>query len=442
MIRYRDTTSWKLANPLFLAACILAIGLNLPASTADDRSTTPVGHATAIGQPGHWPQFRGPTHDLIATETDLLDAWPETGPPLLWKCNDVGSGYAAITVAGGRIFTQGYFGEEERLVAIDEKTGAAVWSVALGPVATVNFPGSRSAPTVGNNRLYAATVGGDLICFDAEGGREIWRRHLVRDFGGRMGHFGYAASPVLDGHRLICMPGSEDATIIALNPASGEVLWKGLSPTAKQASYVTPLAIQVNGMPQIVAFTSGGVTGFHGDHGTLLWNEMRSVNQNANCTTPIFHNGLLFNSSAYGAGAVLIRLSVDAQTASAELVYHTFQMKNHHGGFVLVDGHIYGANDSVWTCLDLLTGKVFWKHRGVGKGSIVYADRHLYLRGEDGRVALVKAVPDGYRESGRFTPPHRSDKNAWAYPVVAGGRLYLRDQEVLLAYNVQQPSGP
>ncbi len=422
-----------------LAAALLTTAGWLPTFWADRtlRADLDASGPTATAE-GHWPQFRGPNRDLISPDTRLLREWPEAGPPLVWKSERSGQGYSSVSVVDGRVYTQGHLGSEERVIALDAETGSHIWSVVAGPAASVQSPGSRSTPTVDGDHLYVESVGGDVACLDTTKGRDVWRRHLVADFKGRPRPWGYSESPLVDGDRLICTPGSKDATVVALDKRSGDVLWKGRSPTADGASYASPIAIEAGGVRQVVIFVAGGVMGFRASDGEFLWRQSRSANPNANITTPVYRDGSLFSASSYGGGGALVHITPEQDGFSAQLVYHTKHMKNHHGGFVIVDNYIYGANESVWTCLNFKTGDVMWADRSVGKGSVVYADGYLYLRDQDGPVALVKATPDGYIETGRFSQPHRSGEPAWAYPVITGGRLYLRDQNVLLCYDLRR----
>jgi outer membrane protein assembly factor BamB len=170
--------------------------------------------------------------------------------------------------------------------------------------------------------------------------------------------------------------------------------------------------------------------------GRLLWRVERPAGATYSIATPLFHDGLGFASETSGGG-VLVRLSAEDDGISAEPVYATQRMRNQHGGMVLVDGSLYGCNNDILTCLDFRTGEVAWTARSVGKGSLIYADGHLYVRGERGGMALVEATPAGYVEKGRFRPPRSGTGHAWSHPVIAGGRLYLRDQEFLLCYDLR-----
>ncbi|HUG94127.1 MAG TPA: PQQ-binding-like beta-propeller repeat protein, partial [Planctomycetaceae bacterium] len=226
------------------------------------------------------------------------------------------------------------------------------------------------------------------------------------------------------------------ATVVALNKANGRPLWRSQVPGNPQASYASPIVIEAAGVRQYALFTSRATIGVRANDGRFLWSDEAAANGTANCSTPVFHQGHVFSASGYGTGGALLKLTAGRGGVSAERVYKTNEMKNHHGGMVVVDGYLYGSNEAILTCLELLTGNVKWRERSVGKGSVTSADGMIYLRSESGPVALVEATPDGYRENGRFDQPQRSGASAWPHPVVAAGRLFLRDQDLLLCYDV------
>lgn len=385
-------------------------------------------------QPGDWPQWRGPLRDGVSQETGLLKAWPQGGPQQAWKATGCGEGYGAVAVQGGRIYGMGNRGGGEVVWALDARTGQPVWSTPFAPAIRAEAGnGPRSTPTLDGGRLYALGVAGDLVCLDAASGRLIWRKHLAREFGGQMPTWGYCESPLVDGEKVVACPGGVN-TIVAFNKSSGQPLWTSRIPERDGAQYASCIVATVGGQRQYIQFLQKGVVGVAAQDGRFLWRYESPANGTANCTTPIFAENCVFATSNYGVGGGLARLSA----GGAQEVYFTKRMQNHHGGVVLVNGHLYGFDQSNLTCLDFRTGQVKWFNRSVGKGSLVAAAGHLYCRGEsDGGVALVEANPSAYVEKGRFRQPNPSGAPTWPHPVVANGRLYLRDQDVLLAYTVK-----
>jgi outer membrane protein assembly factor BamB len=418
------------------AAVVLSVLTVLAALAQPPRE---VGNAAAAGE---WPGWRGPDRTGVSRETNLLRSWPQDGPRLLWKAEGLGGGYSTPSVAGGRIFGMSYRDNDEVVWALDANTGKEIWKTRIAPAnRKVGYgEGSRSTPAVDGDRVYALGVNGDLVCMQAADGRLCWQKNLAADFGGGVPGFGYCESPLVDGDKLVVTPGGKAATLVALDKRSGEVVWKAAIAEGDAAHYSSVIAADVDGERQYIQFLSGGVVGIRAEDGKLLWRYGQPANGNANIATPIYHEGHVFATSAYNKGGGLVKLTTSAGGVSADEVYFTRQLRNHHGGVVLVGGHLYGFDESNLTCLDFLTGKVAWTDRSVGKGSLMAAGGHLYVRGERGTIALVEATPSGYVEKARFDPPSRSGKGAWAHPVIAGGRLYLRDQDTLLCYDVKQPA--
>ncbi len=409
-------------------------------------------HAVA-SESGNWPQFRGPNRDNRSPDTGLLQRWPPGGPPLVWKTTGLGEGFSSLSVVGGRMYTQGHSGGKEHVFALDEATGRQLWSVAVGPAERVAYPGSRSTPTVNGTSLLVETVAGDVACLEAQSGRVVWRKNLKRDFAGRPGTWGYAESLLVDGDRVIVTPGGKGAALVALDRRDGRVIWQtpvSLGdrdyPTHQRdpysdpgvAAYASVIGFEIAGMRQYIQFLQGGLVGIRADDGKLLWQDDSSSNNFANCPTPLFHNGYLYSASGW-KGAALVQLEGTDHGIAPRLIYANNAMRNEYGGFILHDGYVYGCSGGVLTCMNFLTGQVAWKDRSVGMGSVVYADGRIYMRGDKGTVALVEATPTAYREHGRFDQPDRSNRPARSYPVVAAGRLYLRDEHILLCYDVTQP---
>jgi outer membrane protein assembly factor BamB len=400
-------------------------------------------------RPFDWPQWRGPERNAISRETGLLQTWPTGGPPLAWKVEGLGGGYTTPSVAAGRVFGMSYRGTNEVVWALDEANGRELWSTVLGKRAeTVNKnEGPRCTPTVDGDVLYALGVSGDLVCLETATGKERWRRSLPKDFGGEMmSNWGYSESPLVDGDRLICTPGGKGATLVALDKRTGKEIWRAAVPQDDPAGYASAVAADVAGRRQYIQFVGGGVVGVAADDGKFLWRYDAPACRLANCSSPLYHEGHVFAASAYNRGGGLARLTRDGDAFKAEEVYLNKKMQNQHGGMVLVDGYLYGANGGngparlfALVCLEFKTGKVMWEEKRAGKGSISYADGRLYYRNENGPMLLLESNPSAYVECGRFTQPDVSKVGrVWPHPVIANGRLYLRDQGLLLCYDVKR----
>jgi len=389
---------------------------------------------------GDWPQFRGPNRDGASTETGLLQELPPGGPPLVWKATGLGVGYSTVSVVGKRVYTIGENKGFSSVVALNAADGKPVWSARLGKPGAPGMPafeGPRSTPTVAGGLVAAVGQWGELVCLDAATGKELWRKDYVQDLGGKLPHWGYAESPLMDGDKVVITPGGAEGSVVALNQKTGAVLWrsKGFTDSPHYSSLVVAV---IGGVRQYVQLTAESVAGIAAADGKLLWRAPRK-GKVAVIPTPIYSDGMVYVTSAYGIGCDLFRIAEAGSRFTAEEVYANKVLGNKHGGVIKVGDYVYGhADDKGWTCQDFKTGAAKWQDNKLGKGSLIHADHRFYLRAEDkGTVVLIEASPAGFKEHGRFEQPNRSDKKAWPYPVIAGGRLYLRDMDTLLCYDVK-----
>jgi hypothetical protein len=393
------------------------------------------------GADGPWPQWRGPGRDGVSTEKDLLKSWPADGPPLAWKATGIGAGYSGVSVVNGRVYTMGDGPDASYIYALDAEQGRILWAAKLGPTGGGGgYPGPRCTPSVNDGSIYALGQHGDLLCVEAATGKEIWRKNLVKDFEGvMMSDWGYAESPLVDADRVICTPGGPKGALIALNRKTGALLWRSREFT-DPAAYASIVPVKISGVSQYVQLTGESVVGVNADNGGVLWRTARK-GETAVIPTPVCRDHEIYVTSAYGAGCHMFRITTNSDTFSAEPVYASKAMANHHGGVILVGDYLYGHSEGKgWICQEFKTGTMVWNERTkLRKGSIAYADGHFYLRSESGKgtVALIEATPKGYIETGRFDQPDRSELNSWPPPVIAGARLYLRDQDLLLAYDIR-----
>lgn len=425
-----------------------------------------------------WPQWRGPDRNAVSKERGLLQEWPKDGPPLAWKNQELGGGYSAPSIAAGRIFGLSNRGNDEVVWALSETDGKEQWATPLGAAVVQRMPqgkeGPGCTPTVDGERLYVLGMNGDLACLQVKDGKIVWRVSLTNDFGGRAPTWSYRESPLVDGDKVICTPGGDEATLVALDKLTGKPIWKSQVPegtggdsggspddsgrgrrrggrggfSRSGAAYASAIAIDFEGQRQYVQLTAKTLVGVAASDGKFLWRYDSPANSHAiNCATPIYHDGQVFAASAYGAGGGLVKLSKDANGGvKAEEVWFSPKMQNHHGGVILFDGCLYGANGGNeggnLVCLDFKTGNVLWDERaggerGAPKGSLALADGRLYYRTEKGTLLLIEPNPKQFVERGRFEPPDRTRAPAWTHPVIANGKLYVRDQDVLLCYDIK-----
>lgn len=412
-----------------------------------------------------WPQWQGPDRTAISKERGLLQEWPKEGPALAWKITGLGGGDSTPSVAGGSVYGMSTRGEDEVVWALSESDGKEQWVARIGPAfkqdASQGKEGPGCTPTVDGDRLYVMGLGGEVACLQAKDGKILWQRNLQTNFGARLPRWSFRESPLVDGEKVIVTPGSEEATMAALNKMTGEAIWKSLLPTPTNsepagpggpgragAAYASAIVVNFQGAKQYVQLTARALMGVAAADGKFLWRYDAPANRmGINCSTPVYHDGYVFGASAYGAGGGLVKLSKDDNGGiKAEEVYATRKMQNHHGGMILLDGALYGANGGneggYLLCMDFKTGNVLWDgredaERRAPKGSIAYADGRLYYRTEKGVVLLIEPSTKEYLERGRFEQPDRGSLPAWAHPVIANGKLYIRDQDVLLCYDVK-----
>jgi outer membrane protein assembly factor BamB len=406
--------------------------------------------ALAAQAPPDWPRFHGPNVDSRSTETGLLGQWPDGGPRLLWKLDGLGKGYSTVSIAGGRIFTMGDLArdgsESQYVMAYDLVTRRRLWETRIGPP---HDDGPRCTPTVDGDLAYVIGASGDLTCVTASEGKAVWRKNFESDFGGKMmSVWRFSESPLVDGDKLVCTPGGDRATIVALDKRSGETIWRCGVPKFGErgrdgAGYASMVIADVGGIRQYVQMLGRGVVGVEADTGRFLWGYNRVANNVANVTSPVVRGSHVFVTTSYKTGCALLKLTRQGNDVKAQEVYFLGpdKFENHHGGVVLVGDHLYGGdgqNQGGPVCLELLTGKIAWKPKSPGRGSaaVLCADGNVIFRYDKGEVFLIEAVPEAFRIKGRFTPV-LGEGPAWAHPVIHDGKLYLRHGDVLACYDLR-----
>lgn len=379
----------------------------------------------------NWPQWRGPNRDGISKETGLLKQWPAEGPALVWKASGAGGGYSSFSVANGKLYTMGLRGDREFVVAFDVATGKEAWATPHGGAfRNDRGDGPRGTPTLDGDRLYALGGSGDLTALDARTGKIVWSKNVLKEFGGSNITWGISESPLVLGNKVLVNAGGPGASIVALNKADGSVIWKSQS---DKAGYSSAIPAEINGTTQVVFFTAQRAVGLDAKDGRLLWEYGKPSNRVANVATPIARGNRVFISSDYGTGGGVVEIKADNK---AEEIWFAQDMRNHHSSSVLIGDYLYGFSSNILTAIRFDTGEIAWRDRSVGKGSLVFADGNLYCFSENGVVGLVEATPTGYKEKGRFKIP-QDNLPTWTHPVVVGGRLYLRDQDTIYAYDVR-----
>jgi outer membrane protein assembly factor BamB len=404
-----------------------------------------------------WPQWGGPDRTAVSKEKGLLKTWPANGPDLIWTNTDVGTGYSAPAVVGDHVYILGARMGDEYVIALDAANNSKeLWSVKIGKVydfkgnTWVNGP--NTTPAVDGDLLYAVGSQGILVCVNVKDKKEAWRKDMVKDLAGQVNDvqiegnkmgWGYSGSPLVDGKQVICTPGGHKGLLAALDKTSGDLIWQSKD-VPEDATYSSPIVADVGDVRQYIAMTQDGAVGVAAKDGSLLWRYKRSSPYaDIVAPTPIYHNNQVFITS-WKVGPDLIKLEVANKKFTATKVYGLKNLSNEHGGVVLMDGYVYGSHEiRGWKCLDWKTGEVKWETEDLKGGSVAFADGHLYWLTEGkGEVALVEATPKEFNEIARFTLPQKSKLRkprgmVWTHPVIANGRLYLRDQELLFCYKVK-----
>ncbi|MGM0491153.1 MAG: PQQ-binding-like beta-propeller repeat protein [Planctomycetota bacterium] len=396
-----------------------------------------VAPATRAADP-YWPRFHGPAGNNMSRATGLLEEWPEDGPELVWTAEGLGVGFASVSLVHGNIYTAGNIDGRTVVMALD-LDGQKVWQTDCGEAWTKSHEGTRSTPTIDGDRLYYETPLGDLVCLNAHTGQRIWGLNILDKFAGENIRWALAESPVVDGDLLICCPFGDLGSVVALNKKTGETVWAA-DPVEDRAGYATPAIAEFAGRRMVLTMSSKALVGVDISNGDLLFRYEHITKYDVNALTPICVDGHVFISSGYGSGSELVKLTATGGKITAEQVWENKDLDNHHGGVILLDGHIYGADSRrYWLCLDWETGETEYQEQGVGKGSLTFADGMLYTLSEKGRrVGLVKPTPDEHKLVSEFRIPEGGEGPTWAHPVVCAGRLYVRHGDLLFAFDVKK----
>ena len=392
---------------------------------------------------GNWPQWRGPQRDDVSSESGLLASWPDAGPPREWMFSDCGVGYSGPAVVDNRLYIMGGRDGNTELICLDATDGHELWSKSLGPILENDWgDGPRSTPTVDGEMIYAMAGRGNLVCLRKNDGSVVWTK-AMNDLGGEVPKWGCAESPLVHEDLVLCTPGGDRGTIAALDKHTGDVIWQCQELT-DLAHYSSIVLMKQAGKTIGVQLLQNQLVGFDVATGKLLWSTPWP-GQVAVIPTPIVRGNQVYVTSGYGAGCMMVTIGDDV---SVEPAYDNKVMGNQHGGVILLDDHLYGYSDRKgWTCQEFTTGEKIWQDKSVlGKGAIAFADGHFYcLTENEGEVVLIDATSDGWREQGRFTLEPQTDLRKpkgkiWTHPVIVGGRLYLRDQDLVYCYDVHDAS--
>jgi outer membrane protein assembly factor BamB len=401
-----------------------------------------------------WLQWRGPNRENRSSETGLFKSWGADGPKLKWMGEGLGKGYAGVSVVGNRIYTTGNFSDSQSAVAINAENGEVVWTQPITKGAPKHgYDGSRSTPTIDGDRLYMVSSDGRIVCLQANDGKEVWSRDFKDWDGKMMSGWGFSESPLVDGDNVICTPGGEKGIVVALDKMTGKEVWASIlkdssvdegGPNLNQgAGYASAVISQGGGVKQYVQLVGRGLIGVRASDGKVLWRYSRVGNTTANIPTAIVDGDFVFTSTGYNTGSALLKLSADGDGVKATEVYWLDgnKLQNKHGGMTLVDGYIYcghGNGNGLPICVEMATGEIAWgpeRAAGDGETSLIYADGHIIFRRQNGVIILAKATPEKFDVVVTFKPAFQ-ERESWAHPVISGGKLYLREQNKLMCYEL------
>ncbi|MBI5383214.1 MAG: PQQ-like beta-propeller repeat protein [Verrucomicrobia bacterium] len=419
----------NLMTALVRSAVLLALGVAAVASL----------QLSARGE--DWPRWRGPNLDGISKETGWLAQWPAEGPKKLWEAG-VGIGYSSLAVSKGRVYTMGNIAEKDGVSCFEAETGKLRWrhDYACASRDPNGYHGTRCTPTVDEDRVYTVSRHGNFFCLDAATGNPIWSKDLKKDLAGREPRngqregWGYAGSPLIEKNWVLIEVGGEGASVAAFDKMTGEVVWKAGSDCPGYASLI---AFDLGGERCFAQFSEANIIVRRMKNGSELWRLPWKTSYGVNAATPIIQGDEMFISSGYGFGCALLKMSPE----SVKEVWRNKSMKNHVNSCVLVDGHIYGYDDSELKCLDWKTGEVKktgdanWGTKAYGKGAILVAGDKFILFGQTGKLGVAEINPNEFKELSSFQA--LPGKDTWANPVLANGRLYVRNLDKVAAFDVK-----
>ena len=383
-------------------------------------------------RPDDWPQYRGPNFSGISRETGILKAWPASGPKVMWK-TDLGDGYSGLVVVGGKLFTMYAADGNEYLGCFEAGTGKPVWKLRVDSNRSDEMgDGPRSTPTVDGEMVYAVGAKSLLVAAKAASGTKVWGKDLKAEFGAKVPRWGSSGSPLVDGDLVVVdAGGGPGKSLVALDKKTGATRWTSYT---DKPGYSTPLPVTILATRQILSFAGSSLVSVSAADGTVLWSVPWPTDYDVNAAMPVFiPPDKVFISSSYDTGGAVYAVKRSGNKMEAEEVWKSRQMKNHFNSSIYQEGHLYGFDDGTLKCIEAATGAEKWRQRGFAKGSLLLADGHLIVLSEAGLLALVEATPEAYKEKARAQV---LEGRTWTMPTLAGGKLYLRNQKVMVALDL------
>ncbi len=380
-------------------------------------------------------QWRGPNRDGIYDETGLLQAWPENGPALLWHFEGLGEGHSSAAVTKDRVYTAGIINGIGYIFCF-EMDGKLAWKVPYGEEWTESWPGVRSTPLIHDGKIFLLSGLGKLVCRKSDNGDFLWSVDVLKEYQGPNIKWGVTENLLIDGNKLFCTVGGTVANVIALDPNTGKLIWK-CSGKGEESAYGSPALIKLANKHILVTHTASSILGIDAANGNLLWSHDQPNKYSVHANTPLFHEGYLYCVSGYGKGGVMLKVSDDGN--SVREIWRNTSIDNRMGGFVLVNGKIFGSDDAgkAWYCVDWKTGAPMYSEKITGRGNIIFSDGMLYLYGDNGEVVLAQPLANSFKKISAFKVPYGEDQH-WAHLVIAHGRLFVRHGTSLMVYNLRK----
>ncbi|MHC4725610.1 MAG: outer membrane protein assembly factor BamB family protein [Planctomycetota bacterium] len=409
-----------------IAALIVSVSFPVSLLFANDFSSSP-----------SWPEFHGTGRKNISPDQGLLKKWPKGGPRLLWTYSQCGKGYSGVAIAQGMIFTAGDFGRKEMVLALD-MDGNLLWRKSNGEAWRGASPGSRSTPTYNDGALYHMNPSGRLAVFEARSGNQLWAVDLKSKFDVKFGIWALAENVIVDGGKVLCMPGGSRSRVVALDKRTGKTLWINTE-IEHSAAYCSGIVVNHGGIRQLINMTQRSIFGLNVENGKVVWSAPFVPMSPQNALKPVFYDGYVFVACGHSSGGTLMKINLDSGTAST--VWHRRDLDDCHSGAVLLDGRLYGSScrqgGRCFYCVDFLTGKTIKLDKTLGKVGITYAEGMIYALNHQGSMYLLAVTPDGFEMVSRFELKRKPANSYLAHPVICGGRMYIRSGQDLYVYDIR-----
>ncbi|MBR3478138.1 MAG: PQQ-binding-like beta-propeller repeat protein [Bacteroidaceae bacterium] len=395
--------------------------------------------------------WRGPEHNGYYPDKGLLNQWPEAGPQMVFETEDAGKGYSSPLVVNDRVYITGLNEDGTREVfQCYNLQGKKQYTVEYGNPWKQSYPETRTTPAIVDGKAYVISGMAEIVCINIADGKILWKVDGGTKYQRQTGMWGTSECPLVFDDKVIYTPCGNQTAMVALNRNTGEEIWK-TRPLNEKSGYVSPIMIEYKGKRQIVGSTNQTAFGVNPDNGEIMWtyddwgprHTGQGGRDNIAPNSALYKDGRIFFCHGYNINGFQLQLADDLK--SVKLTWRNETLDTHHGGYVLVNGKIYGSNwisnnDGNWCCVDWNTGKTDYEEKwtgGAGKGSIIAADNKLYIYDERrGFVGLVKPDPAKFDVVSKFRVAKGSGPY-WAHMSIDKGVLYLRHGEYFAAYKIK-----